>query len=274
VAPERRLAFGDVAELYDLARPSYPAELVEDVLAFAGATSGDHAVEVGAGTGKATVLFAARGLELVALEPSAEMAAVARRNCAGFENVTIEQAEFERWSPGGERLRLAFSAQAWHWVTPDLRYVRAREALEPGGTLAIFWNRPDWESNPIREQVADVYERVVPDLGAGAGPGPMHPAADKRRDWWADWGAELAAAPGFERVESRDYRWREEYTTASYLQVLGTHSDHIVLGDDRLKELVGAIGEVLDHHGGTLPLDYVTELWMARAVGGSPAAPE
>ena len=97
-----------------------------------GRASGDRALEVGAGTGKATVLFAARGFELVALEPSAEMAAVARRNCAGFENVTIEQAEFERWSPEGERFRLAFSAQAWHWVSPDIRYSRAREALVRG----------------------------------------------------------------------------------------------------------------------------------------------
>ena len=273
MARERRLAFGDVAELYDLARPSYPAELLDDVLAFAGAGSGDRALEVGAGTGKATGLFAARGLELLALEPSAEMAGVARRNCAGFENVTLEQSEFERWGRGDARFRLVFSAQAWHWVNPDLRYIRAREAFEPGGALAIFWNRPDWEANPLRDQLAEVYERLVPDLGAGGGPGPMHPAAHKRRDWWADWSAELGAAPGFEQVKSCGYRWCEEYTTASYLQVLRTHSDHIVLGDIRLQELVDALGEVLDRHGGTLPLEYVTELWMARAAAESPWMP-
>ncbi len=53
VARERRLAFGDVAELYDRARPSYPAALVDDVLEFACARAGDLALEVGAGTGKA-----------------------------------------------------------------------------------------------------------------------------------------------------------------------------------------------------------------------------
>jgi hypothetical protein len=34
-SPERRLVFGQVAELYERARPSYPDELVEDVLAYA-----------------------------------------------------------------------------------------------------------------------------------------------------------------------------------------------------------------------------------------------
>jgi SAM-dependent methyltransferase len=267
VARERRLAFGDVAELYDLARPGYPAELVDEVLEFAHAGRGDRALEVGAGTGKATVLFAERGLELLALEPSAEMAAVLSRNCERRRNVTIERAEFERWEPGTERFQLLFSAQAWHWIKPETRYAHAREALEPGGALAVFWNRVDWQSCPLREELSDAYRRVTPDLGGDAGPGPMHPS-DRPRDWWADWSSELTAAPGFAAPEPRTFRWRETYTTSSYLEVLRTHSDHIVLGEQRLGELMDAIGAVLDRHGGALPLDYVTELWIARAAGG------
>lgn len=257
-----------MAELYDRARPSYPAELIDDVLAFSGAGPGDRALEVGAGTGKATVLFAARGLEVVALEPSAEMAVVARRNCARYGNVTIEPAEFERWSPGEPRFRLLFSAQAWHWVTPAARYTRAREALCAGGALAVLWNRPDWEATPWRDEIAEAYQRVAPDLGAGAGPGPMHPSTDARRVWWRDWAGEIDAAAGFDAPESREYRWREKYTTAAYLELLRTHSDHIVLGA-RLEPLLDAIREVLDRHGGELPLVYLAVLWMARVSGES-----
>jgi hypothetical protein len=54
----RRLAFGSVAELYDRSRPSYPPALVDDVLGLVGVAP--RVLEVGAGTGKATVLFAAR----------------------------------------------------------------------------------------------------------------------------------------------------------------------------------------------------------------------
>lgn len=273
VAGERRLAFGRVAELYDRARPSYPQELVDDVLTFARAGPGDRALEVGAGTGKATTLFAARGLEILALEPSAEMAAVAARNCARFENVVIEQQDFENWSPGGVRFALVFSAQAWHWISPDLRYARAREALADGGALAVFWNRPTWETCPFRDELADAYGRVAPALGAGIGPGPMHPALETTPAWWADWASEAAAAPGFDAGDARVYRWRETYAKESYLQVLRTHSDHIELGERQLEELLGAVGEVLDRHGGELALDYVTLLWMARASGGSPGEP-
>ena len=65
-----------MADLYDHARPSYPSALVDDVLDYAGAVAAAtvRALEVGAGTGKATALFAARGLNVLAIEPSAEMA--------------------------------------------------------------------------------------------------------------------------------------------------------------------------------------------------------
>ena len=69
---EQRLVFGEVAELYDGARAGYSEAVVDDVLHYLGGDSrARRALEVGAGTGKATVAFAARGLAIVALEPSA-----------------------------------------------------------------------------------------------------------------------------------------------------------------------------------------------------------
>lgn len=263
-----------MAELYDLARPTYPAELVEDVLAFSGAGESDPALEVGAGTGKATALFAERGLKIVALEPSAAMAEVARRNCAGHGNVTIEQSDFEHWEARGRSFKLVFSAQAWHWISPEVRYLRAREALRAGGALAVFWNRPVWESSPQRDELAEAYRRTAPDLGEGIGPGPMHPAVSSPPEWWSDWTDEIAAATGFEAADSRVYRWRETYPRDAYLQLLRTHSDHIVLGPERLVGLLDAVGEVLDRHGGALELEYATVLWMARASGDRAAGRE
>ena len=80
---ERRLVFGEVAELYDRHRPTYPAELIDDLVALAGLDASRPVLEVGAGTGKATVLFAQRGIPVLAIEPSPEMAAIAGRAAAG-----------------------------------------------------------------------------------------------------------------------------------------------------------------------------------------------
>lgn len=257
---ERRLAFGDVAELYDRSRPSYPAALVDDVIAYAGSAD---ALEVGAGTGKATVLFAGRGVGVHALEPSSAMAALARRNCADYEHVTVEQTDFEHFSAAGVEFGLLYAAQAWHWVSPDVRYVKAREVLRSDGALAVFWNRPRWEDSPLRDQLRDAYARAAPEFGSD--PGPMHPATKKLPELWGDWERELTAAPQFQHPETRAYEWAREYSTDEYLQLLRTHSDHILLGPERQRALLAEVGAVLDRHGRAIPVSYVTVLFMARA---------
>src|SRR6266516_5867243 len=125
---EQRLVFGEVAETYDRARPGYPPALVDDVISFARLDAHDSVLEVGCGTGKATVQFAARGLEMLCLEPSESMAAVARRNCEPFPRVSIETASFEDWRVENGAFRLLISAQAWHLVSPGTRLPKAQDA--------------------------------------------------------------------------------------------------------------------------------------------------
>ncbi len=82
---EQRLVFGEDAELYDKARAGYPESLVDDVLAFVGGKAPQvRALEVGAGTGKATMSFARRGVDIVALEPSGPWPPWPRATAGGF----------------------------------------------------------------------------------------------------------------------------------------------------------------------------------------------
>jgi SAM-dependent methyltransferase len=161
---EQRLVFGEVAETYDRARPGYPSQLVDDVLAFAELGAPDRVLEVGCGTGKATVQFAPRGLHMLCIELNENMAAVARRNCERFPRVTIETTAFEHCNlePGG--FGLLISAQAWHWMPPDARLGKAHRALAPDGVLAVFWNTVRWTDEQMRAAVDDLYERVAPGL--------------------------------------------------------------------------------------------------------------
>ena len=255
-----RLVFGQVAERYERVRPSYPQALVDQVVELA---PGGPALEVGAGTGKATVIFARRGLTVHAVEPTAEMASIARSRCADFPGVTIEETDFEDWRGDLHAFALVFSAQAWHWVSPELKYVRAREALVDGGLLAAFWNRPDWGRCAIRDELAAAYERTAPDFGSD--PGPMHPGSEIAPDRWEDWDAEIAAAAGLEDPRTRIYEWNAEYTAQRYVELIATTHDHILLADAARDALMQAVGDVIDRHGGSLSLPLVTKLCLARA---------
>jgi SAM-dependent methyltransferase len=254
--------FGTVAERYDRVRPSYPSALVDEVIALAG---GGRALDVGAGTGKATLMFAQRGVAVHGVEPSAEMAAIARRRCADFPDVTIAESDFEDWDGDRHAYALVFSAQAWHWVSPELKYVRAREALSDDGLLAAFWNRPDWRRCPERDDLAAAYERAAPDFGSD--PGPMHPGSEIAPDRWEDWDAEIAAAAGLQHPEVRFYQWSAEYTAQRYAELIATTHDHILLADETRDALLAAVSDVIERHGGTLSLPLVTKLCLARAAG-------
>jgi len=123
--------FGEIAELYDHYRPAYPERLVDDLVELVPLDAGEIGLEVGAGTGQATAMFAERGIQVVAVEPSAEMAAVAHRNCSAYPGVMIEESDFEHWDRSGREFPLGFSAQAWHWVVPEVKYAERGRRCGP-----------------------------------------------------------------------------------------------------------------------------------------------
>lgn len=259
---ERRLSFGSAADLYDRMRPTYPEEAIDEILAFAAIRPGESALEVGAGTGKATRLFAQRGVAVQALEPSHEMAALARSNCRKLPSVAVEEAEFESWESDGAAFALVYAAQAWHWIDPAVRYFKAADLLRRGGALAAFWNRPDWSRCALAADISAHYRALIPEPHEDAG--PMQPSRQGMPELWGDPAGEVAATGRYEAPQQQHYTWRRAYSTEEYLALLQTHSDHILLAEDRRGALLQGIGRIIDEAGGIIEVDYVTHLTLAR----------
>ncbi|MGH7750748.1 MAG: class I SAM-dependent methyltransferase, partial [Candidatus Dormibacteria bacterium] len=71
------LSFDAVAHQYDGSRPGYPPELVDHACATAGLHPGDRVLELGCGTGQLTHPLLERGLRVTAIEPGANLIALA-----------------------------------------------------------------------------------------------------------------------------------------------------------------------------------------------------
>jgi ubiquinone/menaquinone biosynthesis C-methylase UbiE len=112
--------FDDVALLYDRVRPHYPPALFDDVIALSNIPEGGRILEVGCGTGIATEPFARRGYRIDAVELGANLAAVAREKFAAYPGVSIRVADFEQWPIPESVYDLAISAQAFHWIDPEV----------------------------------------------------------------------------------------------------------------------------------------------------------
>ena len=147
-ASEASRRFGAQALAYDRHRPRYPESLFDDIVEMADASAGTEVIEIGAGTGIATEPLVRRGLAVTAIEPSPELASLAKAKLSDRASVFV--GRFEEYSATGT-VRLVASFNAWHWVDPEIGVNRAAELLAPDGLLALVWTEVvSWGRSPSR----------------------------------------------------------------------------------------------------------------------------
>ena len=252
-----RSMFDQAAELYDRARPGYPPALFDDLAELAGIGPGSRVLEIGPGTGQATVPLAERGYRVVAVELGADLAAVARRNLARFPAVEVVTAAFEDWALPTEPFDLVLVATAFHWIDPAVRVPKAADALRPGGTLAtVDTHHIAGGDEAFFAEVQACYERWDPDTPVGI---RLSTAAEIPSP-----SDELDQSPRFGPAAFRRYERDLPYTTASYIEVLLTYSGHRALDPPAQASLLDCIATLIDtRHGGRVTKSYLTELRVA-----------
>jgi SAM-dependent methyltransferase len=250
-----RETFGSVAELYDRARPSYPAAVFDDLAELAGLERGSRVLEIGPGTGKATVELARRGYAVTGIELSAELAEIARHNVPAAE---ILVGDFETWEPQQAGFDAVVAFAAFHWIAPELRYGKTARLLREGGSLAVI-HGPHVsleDGDPFFAEVQEDYDAVVP-----------HP--DNRpppRPWEIEgWGDEFRASGLLATVEERRHLHELTYTADEYVAVLGTFSDNLALPSEQREELFRRIhARIASRPGGTVTKHHLLVLTVGQ----------
>ncbi|MCX4745717.1 methyltransferase domain-containing protein [Kitasatospora sp. NBC_01287] len=262
---ERALSYGSVAEVYDQARPGYPPELFAHL---AERVPGRRVLEVGAGTGKATLGLLAQGFSVTCVEPVAEMAAVLARRTEGEPGARIHLGTFESFAaPAGPgAFDALLSAQAWHWTDPATRLDRAAALLRPGGFLGLFWN-----SGALREQRAfAALEALYDDFGLVGDDRPGEPigsteavaAVQDPNTWPAD---EIAAHPAFDYLGTSLFPWHQEFTAAGFADFLSSTSPYQVLEPAFRERLLAEVtAMVRERFADRITLDWSTQSYDAR----------
>ncbi len=140
---------------YDRFRPRYPEGVFDDIMQIAELSVGAAMIEVGAGTGIATESLVNRGLEVTAIEPAAEMAAVAEAKLGHRAQFFV--GRLEDYS-AGHSVELVASFNAWHWIQPEVALDRVAELIEPSGFLALIWTEViAWGQEPFEERLTEAF---------------------------------------------------------------------------------------------------------------------
>jgi SAM-dependent methyltransferase len=254
-AREARFTFDEVADLYARVRPGYPAPLFDDLFTLAGITPGGRILEIGCGAGQATLGLAGRGFEVLCLEPGPSLARIARARLAGVSGVDVIPYTFETWPLEPEAFDVIVSAQAFHWIAPEIRFAKSASALRPNGALAVVGNAVVFERSPVRAALDRLYTRQPLAMGSKLSAGWYGQEETIRQ---------LFSASGrFGPVTWRRYPWSREFEPAEYVELLRTHSDHRMLPPDQLESLLADVRRIIGEHEGGITVAYEAHLYVA-----------
>src|SRR5215831_5103049 len=236
-----RAGFDLAAADYQRSRPVCPPQLFDDLIDLAGLEAGDRVIEIGCGTGQATVPLAERGLAITAVELGADLAAVARRRVAGFPAVEVVTSSFEDWRPPpGDPAAAVVAVNCLHWIDPELRYAKPYGLLRPGGAMVdagCLWARPA-DAGRFWTDVQEDY-RAAGLSGIPPPPpeeiGPQHLPPE--------------AAAYFTETAALRYPFQLRLSTGDYLANLGTQSVSQTLGEPKRTEFLTRVRHRLESLG-------------------------
>jgi SAM-dependent methyltransferase len=157
--------FSLVAEEYDLARPFYPQTIYNDAIKTIrrhGLKSGklENVLEIGGGSGQATVKLRKFAAHLDCIEPGKTFASILRRRFRSNKKVRIFRTTFEQFE-SSYKYDLVASACAIHWIPKKTFYRRIRLLLKPGGWVLGIWHQPSF-SDSVYEVIGDTIKPRFP----------------------------------------------------------------------------------------------------------------
>jgi SAM-dependent methyltransferase len=184
--------FGHAAGEFERYRPEYPPELFEHIFAAVPADNRERAIDIGAGTGKATRALLPHFREVIAVEPDPGMAAKLKEDlpAAIVHNITAE--DFSQLSSTAD---LVTVANALHWMDAPRVFANVHSWLCPAGIFAAF-DRPLPKTTPAIDAITLAEMR-----------GPWKPHRDSRLGKKYVWQDQVRAAPGFVLVDETKFSY-------------------------------------------------------------------
>jgi SAM-dependent methyltransferase len=271
----RRGHFDEIVKRYDAVRPEYPARLFTDIFAYAGADHVKTALEIGAGTGKATHPFLSAGFDVTAVELSVNMAAFLRERYKAYPNFSVIAGAFEDADLTADSCDIVYAASAFHWVNAEVGCPKVFRLLKDGGTIALLrynFNVIPPDGELLSDEIGAVYDRHMYSYYTGTGRyGVQKMTARKFTEdprIRMGYGFDDLGAYGFRDVTMKLYEAQRDYTADEWVAMLDTLSDHRNLPEKNRTALYEGVRTIITRHGGRHTVDFVFQLYLGRKMIG------
>ena len=252
--------YSDVVNAYDRTRPRYPNQLLHRVQEIGQLRLGKNLLEIGSGSGIATIELAKLGLKVVAVEPSLSACDLAQSKCADYPQVEFINSTFEEYQLTGDKFDAVVASTSFHWVTPEIRSQKTASVLRNGGYLILLWNTPPQPKTEVLQELAVVYRTFAPEL-------TQQEDIKSHQQNIAKFGQEIIDSGYYQDLISEQMICQIDYTVDEYLTLLTTLSPYIRLKSSQRNTLLIELKKVLQsNYGDSLGLSYLSMLQAACKV--------
>jgi ubiquinone/menaquinone biosynthesis C-methylase UbiE len=219
--------FVEVADAYERGRPEYTPAVAETIAAELHIAPGGRVLDLAAGTGKLTRALLGAGLDVIAVEPQAQLRVILAAS-VGVERVLDGFAEAIPL-PDASVAAVA-AADAFHWFDQVAALREIKRVLIAGGGLAVLRILPDWSNASWAHEVGSMIAEL----------GQEHPQFQGPR--WQD----TALAEGC-WVEPRQVQLTMSQPAGPevILDYIASMSWMAALPDDQRTDTITRIGELI-----------------------------
>ena len=251
-----RLEFNEDEYNYDKYRPTYPEELFSDIINYSRISSGYEALEIGIGTGQATLPILQSGCKVTAIELGNNLTRYVKNKFENYRNFNVINADFIEYTIKTESFNLVYCATAFHWIPLEQGYVKVRNILKDDGTIALFWNHPfpnreDDISNIVNKRIYNKYRPSDKEVKE------FNESDCQRR-------VNELERFGFKDIIYRLYHRKRTLTSNEYIHLLNTYSDHRVLPVEVKNNFEMDMKNAIDEIGGKINIYDTIDLYLAK----------
>jgi len=238
-----------LADAY-LKRPDYADAAIDAMLSIAGAEQGDKFCDVGAGVAHLTLMLAARGLDVTAVEPNDAMRANGIKRTTELANVKWHEGTGEVTGQATQAFDMVTFGSSFNVCDRQQALKETARILKPRGWFACMWNHRNLE-DPIQARIEAIIKERVPGYGYGT-----------RRE---DQTAVIDASELFGPVVHLDARVIHEQSIEECLEAWRSHATLERQAGTNFHEVISAIDDYLKGlKTPSIQIPYSTNIWVAQ----------
>jgi len=254
---DRKYLFNHISKEYDKFRPSYPSELIDDIINYSGVQKTCNILEIGCGTGQATQGLVDIGYKnITCVELGENLAKFTAEKYRNERSIKVFNAPFEEWDNKNEEFDIAISATAFHFIDPQIGYPKVFHLLKSNGTIAFFWTVHVQVYDDLHNEIRELYKKYAPQLDDSIKPTSTEVIKGI-----------LSTIDGIgliRDIQVKEYKWKHRYSSKEYVSLLNTHSKHRQLNDKTRQLLFSEIQETINNYGGFIEKPQLVALFLGK----------